>query len=404
MVTNSNLTIGMKHMNSQTTAFLADFDNYHTAVYFSDPQHQVELIGLGETSTLHHFTLAELTAWHAHQSVPVFGGLPFDQQLQPTSNLMNGIMIAPAYVINLASGEEWGTRPAPDYKQSPRTHPLHILNHTTETDWQARLQPVLHTLQTDPQKQKVVLGMQEHFDLDGQLSASQLIKTLIRQQPQTYHVAIKHGDELFGSATPERLVKLNQNQLETAAVAGSIARGQTDKADQKLAHELQRDAKNQREHQLVVTEIERRLQPWAQLDSVAAPEILTTPQIQHLYTPITGTIKQTASVWQIVQALHPTPALGGLPVDWALATIANVESQPRGLFAAPVGYVMPDGSGEFVIGIRSLWSKDHTVNLFAGAGILAASDLTAEEREIQLKTTAMENILKEQLDDERHDQ
>ncbi|USS88223.1 isochorismate synthase [Fructilactobacillus hinvesii] len=386
-------------MNSQIDAFLTAFDDYHDAVYFSDPDHHVELVGLGQTSTLSHFNAATLQAWQEKQTVPVFGGFPFDQQPTPDSQLMNGWMLAPAYVIDLKTGTEWGTRPAPDAVSHQESGTRQLLAQQTETDWQARMQPVLETLKTDPSKQKVVLGMQEQWQLDGTLSVSQLLKTLFAQQPHTYHFCLKHQNELFLSATPERLVKLNQSHLETAAVAGSIRRGSTPTEDKQLTQKLQADSKNQREHQLVVTEIKQRLNSLINLDSTRPPTILTTPQLQHLYTPITGTLNQATTIGQLVQALHPTPALGGVPLDWALATIRNFEQRPRGLFAAPVGYVLPDGSGEFIIGIRSLWNQNSTVTFFAGAGILAASDLNAEAQEIHLKTTTMHKIIKEQIDE-----
>ncbi|USS84567.1 chorismate-binding protein [Fructilactobacillus myrtifloralis] len=387
----------MTTMQPQTDQLLNAFDYYQDGAFFSDPEHHIELIGLGQASRLQNFTLPELVTWHQQQNHPVFGGFPFDQQLTGTSQLMNGTMLAPAYVINTVTGTEWGRRPSP--KPAAPARPIHLLRRTIETDWQDRVAPVLRTLQTDAQKQKVVLGMQEQWQLSAPLRASQLIRALLRDQPHTYHFFLKHHDELFLSATPERLVRLHQGKLATAAVAGSVRRGATATEDKHLATALQADSKNQAEHQLVVTEIQRRLRPWAHLQPVASPQILTTPQIQHLYTPITGSITQQASLWQLVTALHPTPALGGVPTAWAQVTIRATERCPRGLFAAPVGYALPNGDGEFVIGIRSLWSHAQRVNLFAGAGILAASTLAAEAREIQLKTRPMQQILKEQVDD-----
>jgi len=78
------------------------------------------------------------------------------------------------------------------------------------------------------------------------------------------------------------------------------------------------------------------------------------------------------------------------------ATIRTIEQHPRGLFAGPIGVVKPDGDGEMIVGIRSMWLKQQTATLFAGAGILADSDVQAEFEETGLKMTPMMNLLKEQ--------
>jgi menaquinone-specific isochorismate synthase len=102
------------------------------------------------------------------------------------------------------------------------------------------------------------------------------------------------------------------------------------------------------------------------------------------------------SLLAIIKQLHPTPALGGKPSTWALETIAAIEKYPRGLFSGPIGVIMPDGDGEFIVGIRSMWYRNKLVNLFAGAGILADSDAAMEYQETDLKLLPMMNVLKEQ--------
>ncbi len=383
----------MNIMNRQT--LIKKFNQYQHAVYFSSADHQHCYFGFGKQDEMISNSIDELQKWQKRQNVPVFGGIPFDKQNLADSKLMNGYFIAPQYVIDEKTGESWGTLPATDNQESD-TQTNYIISKSNEEDWITRTEISLQEMLNDQQKQKVVLGMQQTLQLAAPLNLSKLITSLIKYQPNSYHIIIKHHDEVFVSATPERLIQLHQMNIKTAAVAGTIKRATNPQIDQQLAQSLQHDAKNLHEHQLVVHEITNKIASLADLTYHKTPQILKTPQVQHLYTPITGTLKHHANLLQLVEALHPTPALGGLPLKWALKQIQRTELNPRGLFAAPVGYVLPNGDGEFVIGIRSLWEKQRTIKLFAGAGILAESNLAQEAHEIELKMSVMEAIIKEQ--------
>ncbi len=101
-------------------------------------------------------------------------------------------------------------------------------------------------------------------------------------------------------------------------------------------------------------------------------------------TPMTRTGRDE-HVLSLVEALHPTPAVGGLPPDAALRTIRETEAFDRGWYAAPVGWVDAAGNGTFAVGIRSAVATEREATLFAGAGIVADSDPDREWDEVQLK-------------------
>jgi menaquinone-specific isochorismate synthase len=88
-----------------------------------------------------------------------------------------------------------------------------------------------------------------------------------------------------------------------------------------------------------------------------------------------------------VEALHPTPAVGGLPPDRALRTIRDTEPFDRGWYAAPVGWFDAAGYGSFAVAIRSAVASpdDEQVTMFAGVGLVADSDPDREWDEVQLK-------------------
>lgn len=198
----------------------------------------------------------------------------------------------------------------------------------------------------------------------------------------------------FYGATPELLVSVQGRQIETMGLAGSIRRGATQAEDDDLARELSGDPKNRYEHALVVEAIRERLSPLTEtLMYPNEPEILRLSNIQHLYTPIRGMLKEASGVVPLVAALHPTPAMGGVPQERAMDYIAAAEPVPRGWYASPVGWVDYNLDGAFAVAIRSAISQKERVWLYAGAGIVADSEPQKEWDETALKFKPMLDAL-----------
>lgn len=376
------------------------FELANDAVYFASPDGQTKYYGFGKQAELIGGSFEQAQIWLAkvqkNQLQPVFGGFAFDEQQINDSRLMNGYFFQPAVVYDVVKQQVMGQKI--DLVRQTQSSGTDFATIKDETDWHTRIQVAIDDMQQNMVHEKVVLGRQREIQLTAALNERQIIKSLQKTQPTSYHFVLKHGGELFVSATPERLVKVANGQLATAAVAGTIKRGENEPADEALANELWHDQKNRREHQTVVATIKSNLEAAniTQLKMPETPQILKNPQVQHLYTPITGTLSADKSLLAIIKQLHPTPALGGKPSTWALETIAAIEKYPRGLFSGPIGVIMPDGDGEFIVGIRSMWYRNKLVNLFAGAGILADSDAAMEYQETDLKLLPMMNVLKEQ--------
>ncbi|SUP52969.1 Isochorismate synthase entC [Weissella viridescens] len=239
--------------------------------------------------------------------------------------------------------------------------------------------------------------MQTTLDFDASIDIAQLLESLVAQQPNSYHFVMKSGEIIFVSATPERIVKLAGNQFETAAVAGSIRRGDDEQADTVLADALWHDQKNREEHQIVVNMLVKQLADISKLTYAETPQMLKTPQIQHLYTPIQGQLNAETPLFALVERLHPTPALGGWPREWAKKVIEDYERAPRGLFAAPLGYYSPNGMGELLLVFVRCWLRLIKRD-YCRSGVLAESDLAQEAQEIQLKMTPMRELLEDQID------
>jgi menaquinone-specific isochorismate synthase len=193
----------------------------------------------------------------------------------------------------------------------------------------------------------------------------------------------------FFGATPERLVRLRGRTVSTGALAGTTGRGDTPAEDEWLANELLGDGKNAHEHEIVADAIREQLAPFASSIATGERSVRRLATVQHLETPVTAELADDEHVLSLVEALHPTPAVGGLPPKRALKTIRETEPFERGWYAAPIGWFDAAGYGSFAVALRSAVAAGNEATLFAGVGIVADSDPDAEWDEVQLKYRPM---------------
>ncbi|THE64998.1 isochorismate synthase [Salinadaptatus halalkaliphilus] len=233
---------------------------------------------------------------------------------------------------------------------------------------------------------KVVLAQSLSVRLAEPIEVPDTLERLRREYPNCYRFLLnQEGSGTFFGAPPEQLVSKRGDRVDTEALAGSVPRGETPEADDEHAERMLDDDKLRHEHDLVVDAIRTQLAPFADDLTVADRTIRRLATIQHLHTPIAATIDADSHVLELVEALHPTPAVGGVPPDIAWQTIRRTEPFDRGWYAAPIGWFDGDGDGEFAVGLRSGVATDETVTLFAGNGIVADSDPAEEWDEVQLK-------------------
>jgi isochorismate synthase EntC len=111
--------------------------------------------------------------------------------------------------------------------------------------------------------------------------------------------------------------------------------------------------------------------------------------VQHLESGLTGTLPSAGHVLDLVERLHPTPAVGGYPRDRALSIMRELEETERGWYAGPIGWIDLEGSGEFAVAIRSALIAGAAASLYAGCGIVAGSRPSEEFIETRLKLEPM---------------
>ncbi|SIT85827.1 isochorismate synthase [Edaphobacillus lindanitolerans] len=234
--------------------------------------------------------------------------------------------------------------------------------------------------------EKVVIARSVQLAFDEAATPSSILENLSAEQQESYLFGLESGSKLFFGATPERLVEIRDGQALTACVAGSIRRGKTASEDRELGEGLLHDPKNRSEHQYVVSMIGDVFRSFCEEVRIpAGPRLLKVRDIQHLFTPVEGIPNPDKDLLDFVEALHPTPALGGTPREAALPIIRESERMDRGFYGAPVGWMDSEGNGEFAVAIRSALLEGSGARLYAGGGIVADSVPEEEYEETWVK-------------------
>ncbi|WP_115865558.1 isochorismate synthase [Halorussus litoreus] len=340
----------------------------------------------------------------------LFGGFSFhaDHEAAPPWLGFGGAeFVLPRTQLTRANGETWLTVSARDaapdaveqelaevrdtLANTPESQPsdppgvVKTTPTTTREEWAEQVRAAVERVDAG-ELRKVTLAQALAVELAADVSIPDVLRNLGESYPDCFRFLFEPTTEAaFFGATPERLATLRGRTVEADALAGSVGRGDTPEADAELEASIENSEKMAHEHKLVVETVRDQLAPISGEVRVAERRIRKLATIQHLWTPIEADLRADDHVLRIVEALHPTPAVGGLPPETALRTIRETESFDRGWYAAPVGWFDADGDGTFAVGIRSAVTGDRSATLFAGNGIVADSDPDEEYEEVQLK-------------------
>jgi len=226
--------------------------------------------------------------------------------------------------------------------------------------------------------------------LERRPDVARLLATLRSTYPACATVGVSIGTTSFVAATPERLVAVAGDRLHTAALAGSAPRHADPAIDAALGQGLLTSPKERSEHAVVVDAIDHALQRLGMVDHHPAdPVLLRLHGIQHLHTPIDARLPRGIGLFDVVGALHPTPAVAGHPGGRSAELRSTHEGMDRGWFASPVGWLDSSGDGEFRVALRSALITDVETTLYAGAGVVRGSDPSRELLETDVKLGAL---------------
>ncbi|MGL5332152.1 MAG: isochorismate synthase [Aeromonas veronii] len=258
-----------------------------------------------------------------------------------------------------------------------------LVERVTASDFQAHTPKVVLSRES-------VLTSPNH---DADINPWAMLDQWARHAQDCFHFGFQFSPEqAFIACSPERLYRREDRHLFTEALAGTIRRSGDEEVDAQLAAELLADSKNRLENRLVHADILSRLAPLTHDATLTEPRILKLRLLQHLKCDIEAELKPGVCDWQLLDALHPTPAVGGAPREAALAFIREFEPYERGWYAGACGMLSRETS-EFSVAIRSARIQPGSVTLFAGAGIVAGSEPVAEWAELDNKIANVLSLL-----------
>jgi isochorismate synthase len=240
---------------------------------------------------------------------------------------------------------------------------------------------------------KVVLARSLEVTAPHPVGVPGLLARLVRADPAAHAFAVDvtaPGDpatRTLVGASPELLVSRRGDGVLAVPLAGSAPRTGDPAEDRRRTAALLASEKDRHEHALVADRVAEVLGRFcAGVDVPAGPEIVGTATMWHLASPIAGRLADPAvSALAMAEALHPTPAVCGVPLVAARTAIAAIEPVDRGYYSGLVGWSDLSGDGEWVVTIRSAEVCGPTVRMFAGAGIVRGSQPAAELAETSAK-------------------
>ncbi len=244
--------------------------------------------------------------------------------------------------------------------------------------------------------EKIVLARAVEAAAEHPITPNTLLGRLERRFPQCFLYSV---DGLVG-ASPELLVERKGLTVRSQPMAGTIRHVDDAHENQKLITALKASPTYRHEHQVTIDMVRDTLLNYASfIDFEPEPSLIGLANVTHLASNVEGELSSPpASVLELQDALHPTPAVSGRPRRAALDAITELEAHDRGRYAGTVGWVDATGDGCFAVSIRcaQLDSHDpHRAVLHAGCGLVADSNPDAELAESQAKLDAMIQALKD---------
>ncbi len=241
-----------------------------------------------------------------------------------------------------------------------------------------------------------VISNPKNLELNGDKTLFYEKLRMINPSPYMYH--IKFGQREIIGSSPEMLMRLENNNIETYPIAGTIRRGKDEKEDRKLEQTLLNDEKELAEHLMLVDLARNDLGRISKTDSVNVDQFNTIKKfshIQHIVSHVSGILNEKYDAIDAFSSLFPAGTLTGAPKIRAMEIINELEKTARGPYGGAVGYFSLNGDADFAITIRTLTTYDDRAEIQAGAGIVYDSDSSKEYTECENKRQALLETLKQ---------
>jgi anthranilate synthase component 1 len=271
----------------------------------------------------------------------------------------------------------------------PQGTPLEITSNVTRETFEQMVRTAKEYIAAGDIYQ-VVLSQQ--FQAEFGADPFTAYRALRHVNPSPYMYFIRNAGRSIVGSSPEMLVRVEGQKIQTHPIAGTRPRGKTEEEDLRLAEELKRNEKERAEHVMLVDLGRNDLGRVSAYGTVKVPTYMTLERyshVMHLVSVVEGRLSDEHDRLDALVACFPAGTVSGAPKVRAMEIVAELENQRRGVYAGAVGYLDFAGNLDFCITIRTMVIENGHAYVQAGAGIVADSNPTAEYEETRDKARAV---------------
>jgi anthranilate synthase component 1 len=232
----------------------------------------------------------------------------------------------------------------------------------------------------------------QRFSAPAPVEAFSVYRGLRAVNPSPYMYFLEFGDFQIAGASPEPLIKVSGDRVETRPIAGTYPRGASEDEDRRLAERLVNDAKERAEHVMLVDLGRNDLGRVCEYGSVKVDELMvveTYSHVLHIVSQVSGTLREGVSAMDVLRSALPAGTLSGAPKVRAMQIIDELEKVKRCSYGGAIGYLSWDGDLDTAIHIRTVVAKDGQLHVQAGGGTVADAKPAYEYNESVNKARAV---------------
>jgi anthranilate synthase component 1 len=233
----------------------------------------------------------------------------------------------------------------------------------------------------------------QRFESECRADSFRVYRALRHVNPSPYMFYLHMGNVAVAGASPEMLVRVEHDRVETHPIAGTRPRRSSEEEDRQMADELRASEKERAEHVMLVDLARNDVGRVSEAGSVRVPQFMGLERyshVMHLVSVVEGRLAPGQDRISALVACFPAGTVTGAPRLRAMQIIAEVEPCGRGIYAGAIGYIDFAGNLDFCIAIRTLVIRDARAVVQAGAGIVADSDPSSEYEESRQKAGALD--------------
>jgi anthranilate synthase component 1 len=270
-----------------------------------------------------------------------------------------------------------------------RRQPPEVTSNVTRETFEAGVRTIKERIAAGDIYQAV---LSQRFEARVEAEPLTVYRALRHVNPSPYMYFIRMGKAAIVGSSPEMLVRVEGQHVETHPIAGTRPRGRNDEEDLRMADELKRSEKERAEHVMLVDLGRNDLGRVCEFGSVKVPQYMGLERyshVMHLVSTVEGRLADANDHLDALVSCFPAGTVSGAPKIRAMEILAELEPTRRDLYAGAVGYIDFAGNLDFCIAIRTISLRDGIARVQAGAGIVADSNPAAEYEETRDKARAL---------------